>query len=309
MKTIINIFGAVYYLWIKGAPSKDTGEYQDWFTAWENNELLSLAFHITEEDDKNAPRVAFDDGQLFLVPSDEKGSVFGYIWCSKEGMLPRGNFEHGLVGMRYGWEKAKDTVFFDASSAEFQWRLAVSKRVYSWMQWKQKQMKAPAPLAEQKLDEKPELFKTKINKLTFREKLQRYLRKPTTKVYEAIMKEFLSFPDKRQEEIVNKLAGTQALDAPHLAEVYSEMRASLSKNKLRFRRLEEFSVRSRKTLETLNNWIPFAMLDITIFDWAEDGMKAKKIKKNDYNQLIKEAKDLGFVPVEFTVTEELPAGL
>jgi hypothetical protein len=221
MKTLINIFGTVYYLWIKGAKDRETGEYQDFYQAWENGDLLNMAFHITAEEDKDAPRVAFEDNQIVLLPREEQGSVFGYIWCTKKGMEPRGTFAHGLVGMRYGWEKARETVFSDASSLEFSWRQAVSKRVWQYMEWKSKQMKAPAPM-QKPLEDKPELFKTKIADLTFREKMQRYLRKPTTKVYAAITEEFSLVGLERQEDIIEKLRTASVSKQKHIAELLEQ---------------------------------------------------------------------------------------
>jgi hypothetical protein len=206
MKTIIYISGVVYYLWIKGAKDKDTGEYQDWLNSWENGECLNLAFHITAEDDKDADRVAFQGEDIVLMPKDDRGSVFGYIWCTKEGMQPKGTFKNGLVGMRYGWEKAAESCFRNSGNLEFSWKRAVSERIWDYMNWASKKNQAPAGMSQAPvIEEKPELFKKKISDLTFREKLMRFRRKATVKVYESIVEEFKGFSGERKLEVVTLL--------------------------------------------------------------------------------------------------------
>jgi len=222
MKTIINILGMKFYLWIYG--EKDVDLYKE----WEAGTILNLKWYITQEDQWDALRVSFQDDQVVMLPREEQGSVFGYIWCSKEGMKPRSeDYAHGLAGMRYGWEKAKETAFFDATSLEFTWRLAASRRIHSYMEWKANQMKAPAPMRKDTptltLENKPDLFKTKITDLSFREKLQRYLRKPTTKVYAAIIDEFNTFDNDRRAEIIIKLESSVVSKHGHIAELIEEM--------------------------------------------------------------------------------------
>lgn len=223
----IDMLGSTYYLWLRGTKDQETGEYQDWAQAWANDDLLEFSWFITEEEDKDAERVAYEDGQLVLRDPEEQGSVFGYIWCSRSGMQGRGSYKHGLVGMRYGWEKAADTVFKDASSTEFRWRLRVSSKIWSFMNYQSKKNAAPAGLQQapkgNPLPEMPELFKTAISKLDFRQKAQRYLRKPTTKVCEAIVEEFASFEPERMKEIVDKLEGSGVLKKQHMAELFEEM--------------------------------------------------------------------------------------
>ncbi len=227
MKTIISILGITYYLWIKGTKIQGTEDYQDWYQAWTDGDMVSMAFHITQEDDKDAPRLAFVDGQLELFDSDEQGSVFGYIWCSEKGMQSQNtNYEHGLVGMRYGHEKAKNTVFADATSLEFRWRLAVSKTVWGFMKWKAGKNMAPSGLGQPKsvskpLAEIPEIMKANIKKLSFQDKLKRFLRKPTTAVFKAIVEEFKAFESDRMDDVLNKLAnaGIGDVEGSEMAEL------------------------------------------------------------------------------------------
>ena len=226
VSTQINIFGESYHLWIRGMKDKETDEYPDVLSLWNSEETFALAWYITKEKEPKAPNVAFIGGEVVLQDSSEPGNVFGYIWCSKEGMKGRSGYPHGLVGMRYGQETAKDSVFFDASSIEFSWRLAASRCVWNHIQWLSKKMAAPAPLALQAiLSDKPELFKTKISKLSFREKMQRYLRKPTVKVYQAIVDEFGMFPLDRQEEIIEKLRNASVYEQDHINEIVEEFMA------------------------------------------------------------------------------------
>jgi hypothetical protein len=207
MKTLIYISGVIYYLWIKGDSDKD-GNYQQWLPTWESGDCLNLAFHITAEDDKDADRVSFQGEDIVLLPSDARGAVFGYIWCTKEAMQPKGPYKHGLVGMRYGWEKAAESVFRHKDNLEFSWKRAVSETIWEHMNRGDWKNKAPAGMhraPDAHLEEHPELFKKKISTLTFREKLMRFRRKSTVAVYEAIIQEFESFDGTRKLEVVKTL--------------------------------------------------------------------------------------------------------
>ena len=125
MRTIINILGTMYHLWLYGQADSE-GHYQDWKKTWDAGDVLNLQFHITEEHDIDADRLAYQDGGLILQPRDMGGNVFGYVWCSQEYMKGKNGYAHGLVGMRYGWEKARESSFSDPQTPEFNWRLRVS---------------------------------------------------------------------------------------------------------------------------------------------------------------------------------------
>ncbi len=223
-KTKIYILGVPYYLHIKGVEDEDTGCVRDFLECWKDDGMLVLQWRITVGEDPNGLLIGITpDGLPYEIHDPAQQNAFGYIWCTEDRLMhPRGDYDYGIVGMRYGWETVENTCFQDATSMEFGWRLKVSARVFHFMK---ELVEGPK---EKQLASMPDLFKKKICHLTFQEKLQRYLRKPTTKVHEAIMLDFTQFADPRKVEVVAKLKASPVITHEHLAEIVEEFETHVS---------------------------------------------------------------------------------
>jgi len=116
----------------------------------------------------------------------------------------------GRGTMHFFGEATKDSQFWNWGTPEFHFRTDLSQQLISYFLYKQKEARTTNRTYQREdtpatREEKPELMKTKIADLTLREKLQRYLRKPTRPVMKAIIKEFNTLDTGKQEKVVGAL--------------------------------------------------------------------------------------------------------